>query len=139
MAEARALAERIGRDLEMIVERMGLAALALTPDANVVTAIANDYGYDVIFSRQIQALGRAGDVAFGISTSGASRNVLLGLQEARRLGMQTVALTGRDGGTVGAAADVHINVPHLSTARVQEVHRTILHVLCGVVEERMCG
>lgn len=126
------VAELVGRFER---ERQAIAAIALTPDSNVVTALANDYSYDVVFSRQIEALGREGDVAFGISTSGRSKNVEIALAAARTRGLVTVALTGRDGGAMGAAADIHINVPVESTARIQEVHRTILHAMCSIVED----
>ena len=115
-------------------ERAALPALALSADTSVVTAAANDYGFDRVFARQIEALGRPGDVAFGISTSGGSANVLRGIEAANARGLRTIALTGRDGGAVGPAAAVHINVPGDSTARVQEVHRTLLHVLCTLLE-----
>jgi D-sedoheptulose 7-phosphate isomerase len=115
-------------------ERRALAALALSTDSSVLTSIGNDYSFDRVFVRQIEALGRAGDVAFGISTSGGSANVLNGLHAARERGLRTVALTGRDGGGVGTAAEIHINVPDASTARVQEVHRTLIHVICELVE-----
>jgi D-sedoheptulose 7-phosphate isomerase len=128
------VAELVGRFER---ERRALAAIALTPDSNVVTALANDYSYDIIFVRQIEALGRPGDVAFGISTSGRSKNVELGLAAAKKKGMVTVALTGRDGGPMGAAADIHINVPVESTARIQEVQRTIMHAICSIVEDRI--
>jgi D-sedoheptulose 7-phosphate isomerase len=128
------VAELVGRFER---ERRAIAALALTPDSNVVTALANDYSYDVVFTRQIEALGRKGDVAFGISTSGRSRNVELALAAAKARGLVTIALTGRDGGAMGAAADIHINVPAQSTARIQEVHRTILHAMCSIVEDRI--
>ena len=118
-------------------ERRPLAAVALSPDSSVVTAVANDYGYEQVFARQVEALGRAGDVAIGISTSGRSRNVALALGTAKARGMVTIALTGRDGGPMGAAADIHINVAETSTARVQEVHRTVLHALCLLVEQRL--
>jgi phosphoheptose isomerase len=85
--------------------------------------------------RQIEALGRPGDVAFGISTSGASGNITAALTAAAGLGLRTIALTGRDGGEVGRAAEIHVNVPSASTARVQEVHRTLLHGICELVEE----
>jgi D-sedoheptulose 7-phosphate isomerase len=111
-----------------------LPAIALTVDTSILTSVANDYSYKQVFVRQIEALGRPGDIAFGISTSGESPNVLLALQAARGRGMKTIALTGRDGGTIGAAADIHVNVPDQSAARVQEVHRTILHVMCEVIE-----
>ena len=118
-------------------ERRPLAAVALSPDSSVVTAIANDYGYEQVFARQVEALGRAGDVAVGISTSGRSRNVELALLAAKARGMVTIALTGRDGGPVGAVADIHVNVAESSTARIQEVHRTILHAICLLVERRL--
>ncbi len=115
-------------------DRQGLAAVALVADASVTTAIANDLGFERVFARQVAALGRQGDVAFAISTSGRSPSVVAGLTEARARGLRTIALTGRDGGPVGAAADVHVNVSSSSTARVQEVHRTLLHAFCGLVE-----
>jgi phosphoheptose isomerase len=115
-------------------ERQGLAAVALTADPGVLTSIGNDYGFARVFARQVEALGRTGDVAFGISTSGESVNVVAALQAAQGRGLRTVALTGRDGGPVGDAAEIHINVPSSSTARVQEVHRTLLHVICDLVE-----
>lgn len=116
-------------------ERRAVAALALTTDTSVLTAVANDYAFDRVFARQIEALGSRGDVAFGISTSGTSKNVVDGLRLARERGLRTVALTGRDGGAVGAAADIHVNVPDPSTARVQEAHRTLIHAICEIVEE----
>lgn len=124
-------AELVGRFQK---ERAAMAAIALTVDASALTAIANDYSFKQVFVRQIEALGRAGDVALGISTSGESPNVVAGLQAARARGLKTIALTGRDGGAVGKAADIHVNVPDQNTARVQEVHRTLLHVMCEVIE-----
>jgi D-sedoheptulose 7-phosphate isomerase len=124
-------AELVGRFTR---ERRGLAALALTTDASVVTAVANDYGFERVFARQIEALGREGDVAIGISTSGASANVLAGLAAAEAAGMVTVGLTGRDGGAIATAVDIHINVASAATARVQEVHRTLLHAMCELIE-----
>jgi D-sedoheptulose 7-phosphate isomerase len=115
-------------------ERQALGAVALTTDTSVLTSIGNDYAFDRVFVRQIEALGNPGDVAFGISTSGRSANVASALQAARGRGLRTIALTGHDGGTVGAAADIHVNVPSSSTPRVQEVHRTLLHVICDLVE-----
>jgi phosphoheptose isomerase len=128
------VAELVGRFEH---ERRAFAAVALTADASVVTTISNDYGYEQVFARQIAGLGRRGDVAFGISTSGRSRNVELALEAARANGLVTIALTGRDGGPIGAKADVHVNVAESSTARIQEVHRTILHALCALVERRL--
>jgi phosphoheptose isomerase len=114
--------------------RAAFPALALSTDTSVLTAAANDFGFDRVFARQIEALGRSGDVAFGISTSGESANVLRGIEAAKAGGLKTVALTGRDGGALGAAAAVHINVPEASTARVQEVHMTVIHAICALVE-----
>lgn len=124
-------AELVGRFLR---ERAAMAAVALTTDTSVLTSLANDYAFDRVFARQIEALGRDGDVAFGISTSGASMNVVAGLDAARARGLRTIALTGRDGGAVGRAAEIHVNVASDSTPRVQEVHRTLLHVICDLVE-----
>jgi phosphoheptose isomerase len=115
-------------------QRRAFPALALSTDTSVLTAAANDFGFDRIFARQIEALGRPGDVAFGISTSGSSANVLRGIEQAATAGLHTVALTGRDGGLLGAAARIHINVPEASTARVQEVHMTVIHAICALVE-----
>jgi len=120
-------------------ERRAIAAVALTTDTSTLTAIANDYGYTRVFARQIEALGRAGDVLLAISTSGRSASVLEALAAAKAGGITTVALTGRDGGPAGAAADVHVNVPSPSTARVQEVHRTLLHAMCELIERELYG
>lgn len=114
--------------------RRPLAALALTADSHVMTSIGNDEGYELVFVRQIEALGRPGDVALGITTSGRSPNVVAALVRARALGLVTIALTGRDGGDAGRVADLHVNVATESTARAQEVHRTLLHALCALVE-----
>ena len=124
-------AELVGRFQR---ERAALAAVALTTDTSVLTSIANDYAFDRVFVRQIEALGKPADVVLAISTSGGSGNVVAALARARELGLRTIALTGCDGGEVGRAADIHINVPSPSTARVQEVHRTLLHVMCELVE-----
>jgi phosphoheptose isomerase len=127
-------AELVGRFQR---ERPALSAIALTTDTSILTSIGNDMAYERVFARQVEALGRTGDVALGISTSGMSPNVVAGLAVARSLGLETVALTGRDGGDVGRSARIHINVPAQSTARVQEVHRTLLHVICDIVERAM--
>ncbi len=129
-------AELVGRFQR---ERAALAAIALTTDTSVLTSVANDYAFDRVFARQIEALGKAGDAVLAISTSGGSANVVTALAAARRLGLRTIALTGRDGGEVGRAAEIHVNVPSASTARVQEVHRTLLHVMCELVEDAFCG
>jgi len=118
-------------------ERAALAAIALTTDTSVLSSIGNDYAFERVFARQVEALGRQGDVAFGISTSGRSPNVLAGLTTARERGLKTLALTGGDGGAIGKAADTHLNVASDSTARVQEVHRTLLHAICDLVERGM--
>lgn len=124
-------AELVGRFMR---ERPAMGSIALTTDTSILTAIANDYSFRQIFVRQLEALGRPGDVAFGISTSGASPNVLDAIRYAREHGLLTVAMTGRDGGSIGAAAEIHVNVPDHNTARVQEVHRTIMHAMCELIE-----
>ena len=126
--------ELVGRFLR---ERRGLPAMALTADTSAMTAIANDYGFDRVFVRQIEAHGRKGDIAVGISTSGASANVLAGLTYAKSRGLKTVAFTGGGGGAIGAAADLHVNVPHDLTPRIQEVHRTLIHAVCDLIERQI--
>lgn len=116
-------------------ERRGLPALALTTDTSILTAVGNDYAFDTIFSRQIEALGRKGDLAVGLSTSGNSTNVLQGLGAARRAGLRTIALTGRDGGRIKSVADLSIIVPVQKTSRIQECHILIGHILCELVDE----
>jgi D-sedoheptulose 7-phosphate isomerase len=118
-------------------ERRALSAVALTTDTSIMTAVANDYTFDRVFVRQIEALGNRGDVAFGISTSGRSANVVAGLRAASARGLRTIAMTGRDGGTVGGEVEIHINVPDPSTARVQEAHRTLIHAICELVEREL--
>jgi D-sedoheptulose 7-phosphate isomerase len=129
-------AELVGR---FQLERRALPALALTTDTSVLTALANDYAFERVFARQIEAFGQAGDVALGITTSGDSPNVVAALQTARAQGLKTIALTGRTGGSAASAADIHVNVPDQSTARVQEVHRTLLHVMCELVENGLAS
>jgi len=127
-------AEIIGR---FKLERPALPAIALTTASTILTAIGNDYGFDAVFSRQVEGLGMAGDVVFGISTSGNSPNVFAALSKARDLGCKTVALTGRDGGTLKAVADISIIVPSHDTPRIQEGHVTIIHILCDLLEKRL--
>jgi D-sedoheptulose 7-phosphate isomerase len=115
--------------------RRALPVIALTADAAIVTSLANDLGYEQVFARQIQGLGQRGDVALGITTSGMSANVIAALAMARSQGLATIALTGRDGGEAGRLADVHVNVAAAETARAQEVHRTILHIWCALIEK----
>jgi D-sedoheptulose 7-phosphate isomerase len=116
------------------VERPPLAALALTTDTSILTAVANDYDFLQVFAKQVRALGRPGDLALGLSTSGNSPNVVEGLKAARQLGLKTLALSGRDGGPVAQAAELALIVPSRNTPRIQEVHITIGHVLCDLVD-----
>lgn len=118
-------------------ERMELAAVALTTDTSALTAIGNDYGFDYIFSKQVRALGRAGDILVGISTSGNSANVIEAVKAAHEHDMRVVALTGRDGGKIAAMlkdADVLLNVPHPRTARIQENHILLIHAICDCID-----
>jgi len=128
------VAELVGR---FEGERRSLAGVALTADSSVMTAIGNDYGYERVFTRQIEGLGQPGDVAFGISTSGRSLNVEAALAAAKSRGMVTIAMTGRDGGKMGADADIHLNVAETSTPRIQEVHRTIMHAMCTLIDRQV--
>ena len=118
-------------------DRPGLPAFALTTDTSVLTAIGNDYGYDKLFSRQVQAVAVGGDVFFGISTSGRSRNVLNALEEARSRGLVTVGFTGRGGGAMTDLCDHVICAPSTVTPRIQECHIVIGHLICGLVEETL--
>ena len=116
------------------IERPPLAAVALTTDTSILTAVGNDYDFSDIFMKQIQALGRPGDVAWGISTSGNSPNVVKALQAARHLGMHTLAVTGRDGGKMAPLADIALIVPSDQTPRIQEVQLTMGHILVDLVD-----
>jgi D-sedoheptulose 7-phosphate isomerase len=123
-------------------ERPGLAAIALTTDTSTLTSIANDYEYEQVFSKQVSALGQAGDVLLGISTSGNSKNVARAVSAAHEREMFVVALTGRDGGEIGnllSPQDVNICVPHSQTARIQEVHLLVLHCLCDGIDSMLLG
>ena len=123
-------------------ERPGLAAIALTTDTSILTAIGNDYDFNSIFSKQVQALGAPGDVLLAISTSGNSGNVLAAVDAAHAQDMTVVALTGRDGGRMREAlgeTDVHVCVPHERTARIQEVHLLVIHCLCEAVDLQLLG
>jgi len=124
-------AELVGK---LLVKRKALPAIALTTDTSSITALANDFGYETIFQRQVEALGQKGDVLIGISTSGHSPNVLSAVQTAREIGMKTVGLTGRDGGFLAKVVDFSITVPSDSTQRIQESHITIGHILCELIE-----
>jgi D-sedoheptulose 7-phosphate isomerase len=118
-------------------ERRPLAAHALTTSSSSVTAIANDYGFEEVFARQVRGLASGADVCVGISTSGVSENVVRGLAAGRERGALTIALSGRDGGPLAAAADIAIVVAEGNTARIQEVQRAVIHALCEVVESKL--
>jgi D-sedoheptulose 7-phosphate isomerase len=123
-------------------ERPGMPAIALTVDTSAITAIANDYSWDVVFSKQVESLGRAGDFLLGISTSGNSKNVVEAIRAAHGRGMRVIALTGRDGGAMAKmlkADDFHLNVAHPRTMRIQEVHLLAIHCLCEVVDNVIFG
>lgn len=123
-------------------ERPGLAALALTVDTSILTAVGNDYGFDAVFAKQVQALGAPGDVLLALSTSGNSANVLAAVDAAHAKEMTVVALTGNGGGVLGAKlteTDVHVCVPHERTARIQEVHLLVLHCLCDAIDLQLLG
>jgi len=115
-------------------ERRALPAVALTTDTSSLTALANDYGFDIVFERQVEALGRRRDLLVAISTSGRSPNVLKAVRRAKRIGMRTIGLTGRDGGTLARVADLPLIMPASSTARIQECHICVIHILCELVE-----
>lgn len=127
-------AEIVGR---FVKERKGLPAIALTTDTSIITAVANDYGYEHIFSRQIEALCLKNDVVIGISTSGNSKNVIKGLEKANSLGAITVGLTGGDGGLIKKISNHSIVVDSNETARIQEAHILIGHTLCELIEENL--
>jgi D-sedoheptulose 7-phosphate isomerase len=115
-------------------DRPGLAAIALTTDSSILTAIGNDYGYERVFARQVEALGAPGDVLFALSTSGRSPNVLAALQAARDRGMLTVGFTGEGGGGMPALCDILLTVPAASTPRIQEGHEVLGHAICALIE-----
>jgi D-sedoheptulose 7-phosphate isomerase len=129
-------AEFVGR---FLINRRALSAIALTTDTSIITSIGNDFAYDQVFVRQVEALGRPEDVAFAITTSGRSPNVLAALEQAKRQQMGTIALVGSYTDGVAATADITIPVPVENTARVQEAHRTILHIICELIEEHFAG
>ncbi|RXK01300.1 phosphoheptose isomerase [Arcobacter sp. CECT 8986] len=118
-------------------ERRGLPGIALTTDTSALTAIGNDYGYDRVFDRQVEALANKGDLVIGISTSGNSKNVLSALNLAKELGCKTVGLTGRDGGAMNEACDVNLVVPSNDTPRIQEMHILIGHTICQIIDNEL--
>ncbi len=123
--------------VRFISDRAPIAAIALNTDTSALTAGANDLGYDQVFARQIDALGKPGDVALGLSTSGTSPNVVEGLKMAKKKGLVPTALTGKDGGVMPQLADPVLIVPASSTRRIQEMHITLGHMLCGALEQRL--
>ncbi|MCB1721898.1 MAG: D-sedoheptulose 7-phosphate isomerase [Rhodospirillales bacterium] len=118
-------------------DRRPIPAIALTTDTSALTAIGNDYGFNHLFSRQIEALGGPGDVAIAISTSGSSENILHGLKMARKKGLKTIGLSGRDGGKMPGLCDTLIIIPSNTTARIQEMHILLGHMLCGALEKKL--
>ena len=125
-------AELVGRYEK---ERRGLAAIALTTDTSILTALGNDYGYEKVFERQIEALGQKGDVAVGLSTSGCSKNIVAAIKKAKSLGLKTIGFLGRDGGDLKNLVDLAILVPSQKTSRIQESHILIGHILCERLDE----
>ncbi len=125
-------AELVGRFQK---ERQAMAAVALTTDTSILTALANDYGFEVVFSRQVEALVRPGDLVVGISTSGASPNIVKALEKANQQGAVTVGLTGRSGGAMKDVCDICIRIPSDVTARIQEAHLLVEHLVCQRIEE----
>jgi len=122
------------------MERPGLPAISLTTDTSTITSIANDYAFKEVFSKQVRALGRDGDVLLAISTSGRSKNVMQAIKAAHDRGMSVIALTGRDGGDIAGLLnehDIEIRVPATSTARIQEVHILIIHCLCDLIDQQL--
>lgn len=128
-------AEFVGRFKK---DRTALAAIALTTNTSVLTSLANDYGYEIIFAKQVEALGQRNDIVVGISTSGKTKNVALGIKQAKKMGIKTVVLTGGDGGELVKLADTSLVVPSSVTARIQEAHITIGHIICELVEQTLC-
>ncbi len=120
-------------------DRPSIPSLALTTDTSNLTAIGNDYGYDQVFSRQLAGMGQKGDIFFGISTSGNSQNIINAFEVAKEKGITTVALVGRDGGKMGAMADIALIVPSDSTPRIQESHILIGHIICDIIEKEVFG
>lgn len=129
-------AELVGRYKR---ERRALPAIALTTDTSILTSVANDYSFEDVFARQVEAHAVPGDVVIGISTSGGSENVARALARAREIGARTIAMTGGDGGRIGAMVDLPITVPVRETPRIQEGHITVIHILCDIVEAELAG
>jgi len=128
-------AELVGRFQK---ERRPLPAIAITTNTSILTAVANDYGYEVVFAKQVEALGCKNDIVIGISTSGKAKNVSAGIRQAKKMGLKTIALTGGDGGELSKLADVALVIPSMVTARIQEAHITVGHIICELIEESYC-
>jgi D-sedoheptulose 7-phosphate isomerase len=120
-----------------LIERPPLPAIALTTDSSVITSIGNDYSFSDIFSKQIRAIGQPGDIAWGMSTSGVSANVVKAFEVAKKIGMITIGLTGKDGGEIAKIVDYSLNVSSGNTPRIQEVHITVSHVICELVDVKL--
>src|SRR6266849_2096349 len=129
-------AELVGRYRR---ERPGWSAIALTVDPSVLTSLCNDYGFEQIFARQVQALGRPGDILVAISTSGRSKNVLAAVEVASALGIRTIGLTGQGTSKLGEIVDHHLPIPSTNTAFIQQAHIAVIHIICELVEERLSG
>ncbi|MBI5561237.1 MAG: D-sedoheptulose 7-phosphate isomerase [Deltaproteobacteria bacterium] len=134
-ADAQHLAAEFVNRFE--IERPPLPALALTTDTSNITSIGNDYSFDQIFSKQVRALGKEGDVLLAISTSGTSKNITKAVDAAQAMGIKTIALTGKGGGVLAEKADIVLNVDSKTTARIQEVHITVCHILCELVDHML--
>lgn len=129
-------AEMVGR---FRCERRGLPAIALSTDTSALTAIGNDYGFDAVFSRQVEALANPGDIVFGISTSGHSKNVIAAIEKANKIGCQTVGLLGKDGGELASSVTCELTVAGNETSFIQEAHIVIIHMLCDLIEKNVAG
>jgi D-sedoheptulose 7-phosphate isomerase len=136
-ADAQHLATEFVSTLKVDRRRAAIPAVALTTDTSLLTAISNDYGFDEVFARQVEALGRAGDVLLGISTSGNSQNVVMAFEQARTQGLGTIALTGRSPGKLGPLADIEITVPSDETSHIQEAHIAIGQLIAFLVEDEL--
>ena len=136
-ADAQHLATEFVSTLKVDRRRAAIPAVALTTDTSLLTAISNDYGFDEVFARQVEALGRPGDVLLGISTSGSSQNVVMAFERARTQGLRTIALTGRSPGKIGPLADIEITVPSDETSHIQEAHIAIGQLIALLVEDEL--
>jgi len=128
-------AEFVGR---FNFNRKSLPAISLTTDSSIITALSNDFSFDLIFSRQCESLVKNGDVVIGISTSGNSKNVIEGIKVSKKLGAITVGFLGKDGGKISEIVDYSINAPSKQTPKIQEIHRVLSHIMCKIIEEKIC-